>query len=349
MGKLDKLRQFGLGNAAESMGAGAPGRNAPGSPLHGATAVGPAAVPAQLQGVARNKDAALIPTDKIGPDPDQPREDFDPDELKSLSESLKTRGQLQPITVCWEEERGQYVIVCGERRWRAAKLAGMTTMAATILSRAPEPGERLALQLIENLLRSDLRPVEQAKAYRQLMSVHGWTAAQLARELAVTESKLTRALSLLELPAPVQEQVEQGFLAPATAYEILEDRGPRRAGRVGHARGPRQADPRRDIPRRPGAEGRGRGQARPRDPPPGRICHGTRASDRRRPGGRRDRRAGGGPHPGQGRAGQPGGFCGGRGRLSGAAPRLTLHGPMGAPQSGVSSSGMYGLSSIFLR
>ena len=72
MGKLDKLRQSGLGNAAESMGAGAPGRNAPGSPLHGATAVGPPAVPAQLQGVARNKDAALIPTDKIGPDPDQP-------------------------------------------------------------------------------------------------------------------------------------------------------------------------------------------------------------------------------------------------------------------------------------
>ncbi len=227
MGKLDKLRQFGLGNAAESMGAGAPGRKAPGSPLHGATAVGPAAVPPQLQGVARNKDAALIPTDKIGPDPDQPREEFDPDELKSLSESLKTRGQLQPITVCWEEGRGQYVIVCGERRWRAAKLAGMTTMAATILSRAPEPGERLALQLIENLLRSDLRPVEQAKAYRQLMSLHGWTAAQLARELAVTESKLTRALSLLELPAPVQEQVEQGFLAPATAYEIskIVDRG----------------------------------------------------------------------------------------------------------------------------
>jgi ParB family chromosome partitioning protein len=231
MGKLDKLRQSGLGNAAESMGAGAPGRNAPGSPLHGATAVGPPAVPAQLQGVARNKDAALIPTDKIGPDPDQPREEFDPDELKSLTESLRTRGQLQPITVSWDEGRGLYVIVCGERRWRAARLAGMTTMAATILSRAPEPGERLALQLIENLLRADLRPVEQAKAYRQLMGLHGWTAAQLARELAVTESKLTRALSLLELPAPVQEQVEQGVLAPATAYEIskIADRGEQEA------------------------------------------------------------------------------------------------------------------------
>ena len=100
-------------------------------------------------------------------------------------------------------------------------------MTATILARAPEAGERLALQCIENLLRSDLRPVEEAKAYRQLMRLNGWTAAQLSRELAVSESKVTRAMALLELPEPVQEQVEQGVLPPATAYEIskIDDRG----------------------------------------------------------------------------------------------------------------------------
>ena len=74
MGKLEKLRAAGFGNAAESMGAGVPGRSAPGSALHGATPLGPAIVPAHLQGVSRNKDAAIIPTEKIGPDPEQPRE-----------------------------------------------------------------------------------------------------------------------------------------------------------------------------------------------------------------------------------------------------------------------------------
>ena len=202
------------------MGAGVLGRSAPGSALHGATALTPAAAPAHLQGVARNKDAAVIPTDKIGPDPEQPREEFDPEDLRQLSESLRTRGQIQPISVHWDEGRGLYVIVCGERRWRAAKMAGMTTMTATVLAKRPEQGERLALQLIENLLRADLKPVEQAKAYRQLMSINGWSAAQLTRELAVTESKVTRALALLELPTGVQDRVEQGILPPATAYEI---------------------------------------------------------------------------------------------------------------------------------
>jgi ParB family transcriptional regulator, chromosome partitioning protein len=225
MGKLEKLRLNGLGNAAESMGAGVPGRTALGSALHGATALGPTAAPAHLQGVSRNKDAAFIPTEKIGADPTQPREEFDEDELQKLAESLQSRGQLQAITVYWEESRGLYVIVCGERRWRAAKLAGIPTMTATILARAPEAGERLALQCIENLLRSDLRPMEEAKAYRQLMTLNGWNAAQLSRELAVSESKVTRAMALLELPESVQTQVEGGILPPATAYEIskIED------------------------------------------------------------------------------------------------------------------------------
>ena len=104
------------------------------------------------------------------------------------------------------------------------KLAGMTTMTATILARAPEPGERLALQCIENLLRADLRPVEEAKAYRQLMALNGWTAAQLSRELAVSESKVTRAMALLELPEPIQEQVEVGNPAPGNGLRDLEGR-----------------------------------------------------------------------------------------------------------------------------
>src|SRR3954470_17114577 len=244
MSKLEKLRLNGLGNAAESMGAGVPGRTAPGSALHGATAPGPAAFPTHLQGVSRNKDAAVIPIEKIGPDPTQPREEFDEDELQKLAESLRSRGQLQAITVYWEESRGLYVIVCGERRWRAANLAGIPTMTATILARAPEAGERLALQCIENLLRSDLRPMEEAKAYRQLMTLNGWNAAQLSRELAVSESKVTRAMALLQLPESVQTQVEGGILPPATAYEIskIEDQAEQTelAARVVHEKLSRQ-------------------------------------------------------------------------------------------------------------
>src|SRR5699024_6753265 len=135
-----------------SMGAGVPGRTAPGSALHGVIASAPPAVPVHLQGVSRNKDAAVVPVEKIGSDPTQPREEFDEVELEKLSESLRSRGQLQPITVYWDEGRGLYVLVCGERRWRAAKLAGIPTMTATILPKAPESGERLALQCIENLL-----------------------------------------------------------------------------------------------------------------------------------------------------------------------------------------------------
>jgi ParB family chromosome partitioning protein len=226
MSKLDKLRQAGSANAAESMGAGVPGRTAVGSALHGATNLAPVAVPVHLQGVTRNKEAALIAVDKIAADPGQPREEFDQDELVRLSESLKSRGQLQPITVYWEESRGLYTIVCGERRWRAAQMAGLPHVTATILPKAPEAGERLAIQLVENVLRADLTPLEQAKGYSELLTLQGCSAAQLARDLAITESKITRALSLLDLPDSVKQHVEQGTIAPASAYEISKVESP---------------------------------------------------------------------------------------------------------------------------
>jgi ParB family chromosome partitioning protein len=126
MGKLDELRRAGSAAAAESMGAGVP-------LLHGATAIGPTQVPAHLQGVTRVKNVAQIPVEKIGPDPDQPREEFDEEALGRLADSLKARGQLQPIRVRWDEGRGLYVILVGERRWRAARMAGLPTLSAVIV------------------------------------------------------------------------------------------------------------------------------------------------------------------------------------------------------------------------
>jgi ParB family chromosome partitioning protein len=105
-------------------------------------------------------------------------------------------------------------------------MAGLSTLSCVIMDRPPEPGELLALQLVENALREDLRPIEQARAYKALIELHAWSARRLATELAINPATVTRALALLELPASVQERVEQGALAPATAYEVSKVEDP---------------------------------------------------------------------------------------------------------------------------
>ncbi len=212
MGKLDELLKAGGANIAESMGAGLS------RPVAG-EARGPA-VPSRWQGVAKSKNAVEVPVDRIVPDPDQPREEFDPEALERLAESLKTRGQLQPIRVRWDEARDRYMIVCGERRWRAAGIAGLATLSCVVSEGPIDEGELRALQLIENCLREDLKPIEQARAFRALMDRNGWSGNQAARALGVSQPTVARALALLDLPEPIQEKVEEGTLSPATAYEI---------------------------------------------------------------------------------------------------------------------------------
>ena len=120
MGKLDDLKRPAWATPSRVMGAFVAPRCTGATPgaVHGAA-------PAHLDGVTRAKNAASIPVEKIDRDPDQPREEFDAEALGRLAESLKARGQLQPIRVRWDEGRGVYVIVCGERRWRAARMAGL--------------------------------------------------------------------------------------------------------------------------------------------------------------------------------------------------------------------------------
>jgi ParB family chromosome partitioning protein len=173
-----------------------------------------------MVGIVRSRSAAEIPVDRIEPDPGQPREDFNPEALARLAESMRKRGQLQPIRVCWEEGRGVYVIIAGERRWRAARMAGLPTVSCMIHEGPIEPIEVLALQLVENCLREDLRPVEQAKAFRALMDGNGWSTHQLARELAISQPQVVRVLSLLDLPPELQAHVEVGEIAASIAYEI---------------------------------------------------------------------------------------------------------------------------------
>jgi ParB family transcriptional regulator, chromosome partitioning protein len=178
-----------------------------------------------MKGVSRTKNAVDIPTSKVDRDPEQPREVFDDESLARLAESLKIRGQLQSIRVRWDEGRGVYVIIAGERRWRAAKMAGLAIISAVIVEGEIDAPELLALQLVENCLREDLRPIEQARAYRTLIEQHGWSIRHLAAELALDHTAVSRALSLLELPESVQSEVEQGRIPTWTAYEIVKAEG----------------------------------------------------------------------------------------------------------------------------
>jgi ParB family transcriptional regulator, chromosome partitioning protein len=179
-----------------------------------------AKAPDHSRGMTRRKDVWSIPLALIEPDPDQPRTEYDEEALGRLAESLKARGQLQPIRVRKDEGRGVYVILLGERRFRAAKRAGLAELQCIVHDGDLGPDEKLMVQLVENCVREDLRPVEQARAYRKLLDSQGWSISQLGRELAVSQAGVSKALALLELPPDVQEAVEQGGLAPTTAYEI---------------------------------------------------------------------------------------------------------------------------------
>jgi ParB family chromosome partitioning protein len=163
---------------------------------------------------------AMIPVEKIDRDPDQPRTEFDEDDLSRLAESLRIRGQLQPIRVRWDEGRGAYIVLAGERRWRAARMAGLDKLACVIHEGDLSGEEKLAMQLVENALRADLKPVEQARAYRRLMDARSYSTRDLAAELHIAQTSVVRALALLELPADVQARVEGGELASTVAAEL---------------------------------------------------------------------------------------------------------------------------------
>ena len=113
-----------------------------------------------------------------------------------------------------------YVIIAGERRLRAARMAGLKAVPCVIQEGELTESQRLIEQLAENIIRADLQPIEQAKAFRRLMDLNSWSARQLAREMHIADANVVRALALLELPAGVQTKVEAGRLAPSVAYEI---------------------------------------------------------------------------------------------------------------------------------
>lgn len=160
----------------------------------------------------------LLPIYKVEPNPDQPRRDFDEDELENLAASIAEHGIVQPLTVR-EISGGYYQIIAGERRWRAARMANMTEVPAVIIEADDKKATELAL--IENLQRQDLNPVEEALGYRTLMDDYGLNQEQAAQRVGKSRPAVANALRLLNLCPEVLEAVRKGALSAGHARAVL--------------------------------------------------------------------------------------------------------------------------------
>ena len=154
---------------------------------------------------------------EIVPNPNQPRTHFNETELNELSESIREHGVLQPLLV--RKHGAKYEIIAGERRYQASKLADLTEVPVII--KDVNDAEMLALALIENLQRSDLNPLEEAKGYRQLIDASGMTQDALSKAVSKSRSAITNSLRLLDLPEPVQQMIFDGKLTAGHARAIL--------------------------------------------------------------------------------------------------------------------------------
>ena len=172
-----------------------------------------------LEDISQDKSPyQLLPIYKVEPNPDQPRQDFDPEELQALSDSIGIHGILQPLAVR-ETGNGYYQIIAGERRWRAARMAGLKEVPAVIVEADDKKATELAL--IENLQRQDLNPVEEALGYQSLIDDYGLTQEETAARVGKSRPAVTNALRLLVLPAEVLDRLRSGELTAGHARAIL--------------------------------------------------------------------------------------------------------------------------------
>ena len=159
-----------------------------------------------------------LPIHKVEPNPDQPRHDFDEEELQALADSIEEHGIIQPLTVR-ELSNGYYQIIAGERRWRAARLANLQEVPVVIIE--ADDKKAMELALIENLQRQDLNPVEEAMGYRSLMQDHGLTQDDAAKRVGKSRPAVANALRLLNLSQDVLEKVRDGSLSAGHARAVL--------------------------------------------------------------------------------------------------------------------------------
>ncbi len=168
--------------------------------------------------ISGHGEFAHIAVSDISPNPNQPRALFEDEALAALAESIATIGLLQPIVVT-ESPEGGYVLIAGERRWRAAKRAGLSEIPAVI--RGVEDTGSLTEALIENLQREDLTPLEEAAAYQQLLTEQSMTHEEIGAKVGKSRSAITNTVRLLQLPATIQGMLERGEITAGHARALL--------------------------------------------------------------------------------------------------------------------------------
>lgn len=156
----------------------------------------------------------------IKPNPDQPRKVFDEEALSELTDSIRKNGVIQPLVLANGDEEGTYVIIAGERRWRAAGLAGLRRVPAVVREIAHET-EKLELALIENIQREDLGPLELARAYKNLMDTHGYRQEDVADVVGKSRSAVANTIRLLGLPEKVIMALEEGLISEGHARALI--------------------------------------------------------------------------------------------------------------------------------
>ena len=167
--------------------------------------------------IAEHETLLEVPIDQIHVNPNQPRKIFDSNALHELATSIKASGVIQPIVV--RRAGAGYQLIAGERRWRAARQAGLERIPAVV--REVTDAESLEMALVENLLREDLNPMEEAEAYQKLLAQFGWTQEELAHRIGRDRSSIANSLRLLRLPELLQADLRGGQLTMGHALALL--------------------------------------------------------------------------------------------------------------------------------
>jgi ParB family chromosome partitioning protein len=180
----------------------------------GLDALIPSGFPSQTEG-----STAFVPIEQIIPNPRQPRHSLDENNLRELADSIREHGILQPLIVTYDQQGSQYTLIAGERRWRAAKLAGLETVP--VLVRQVTEQQLLELALIENLQRSDLLPLETAEAYRNLHEDFGLTHEEIAARVGKSRVAVTNTIRLLNLPETIRQSLAEQKISEGHARAML--------------------------------------------------------------------------------------------------------------------------------